>query len=148
LGQQAATGALAGAAVLLHCCEHGSFEELSLPAGARTVRVRTKADRPGWVEGAEVAVCALTGAGLERLRRLIADAATLPRGGGAAVVVARHTAALGEALASLDRVDAAAPAELTAHHLRGALDALGRVSGAVPPDEVIGRIFASFCIGK
>ncbi|HYD01593.1 MAG TPA: GTPase [Phycisphaerales bacterium] len=148
LGQRAAAEALATAAVRLHCCDQGSFDELALSEGTRTVRVRTKADRPGWVEGAEVAVCALTGAGLDRLRRLILEAASASRGAVTGAVVARHALALGRALEALDRIDVEAPAELTAHHLRAALDAFGEVSGAVPPDEVIGRIFASFCIGK
>ena len=28
------------------------------------------------------------------------------------------------------------------------LDRLGEVSGAIPPDDVLGRLFSSFCIGK
>jgi len=40
------------------------------------------------------------------------------------------------------------PAELVAHHLRGALDALATIGGRIEPDEVLGRIYASFCIGK
>jgi tRNA modification GTPase len=39
-------------------------------------------------------------------------------------------------------------AELIALELREALDALGRVLGQVTPDDVLGRVFASFCIGK
>lgn len=149
LGQSAALAALAEATVHIQCCEAGRFEDLPQPpTHTRTVRVRTKADRPGWVEGAEVAVCALTGAGLEQLRRLIAGAA----GGGSnqsgSTVVARHARALNAARESLARVNPQGPAELTAHHLRAALDALGEISGAIPPDEVIGRVFASFCIGK
>jgi tRNA modification GTPase len=38
--------------------------------------------------------------------------------------------------------------ELAAAWLRTALDRLGEVSGAIPPDDVLGRIFARFCIGK
>jgi tRNA modification GTPase len=32
--------------------------------------------------------------------------------------------------------------------LREALDALGGVLGNVSPDDVLGRIFSTFCIGK
>jgi len=39
-------------------------------------------------------------------------------------------------------------AELIAGSLRGALDHLGSITGHIPPDEIIGRIFASFCVGK
>jgi tRNA modification GTPase len=39
-------------------------------------------------------------------------------------------------------------AELVAVELREALDALGEIVGQVSPDDVLGRIFAGFCIGK
>jgi tRNA modification GTPase len=38
--------------------------------------------------------------------------------------------------------------ELVAEELRGASVALGEIIGAESPDELLGRIFASFCIGK
>ncbi|MFT3683925.1 MAG: hypothetical protein QM783_03180 [Phycisphaerales bacterium] len=150
LGQQAAGAALAEASVVLLCCERGVF--VAPPAGAAhtaVVRVRTKSDRPGEVEGADVAVCSLTGGGLETLRRLIADAVIHvgPRRS-SGVVVARHARALRSAARALASVEAEGRAEVAAHHLRTALDALGGVSGAVTPDDVIGLVFARFCIGK
>ena len=39
-------------------------------------------------------------------------------------------------------------AEFLALELREALDALGAVLGRLTPDELLGRIFAGFCIGK
>ena len=38
--------------------------------------------------------------------------------------------------------------EVAAEELRLAVDALGRVAGIVDPEEVLGAIFAEFCIGK
>jgi tRNA modification GTPase len=38
--------------------------------------------------------------------------------------------------------------ELAAAGLREALDHLGRITGEVSPDDVLGRVFATFCIGK
>jgi tRNA modification GTPase len=38
--------------------------------------------------------------------------------------------------------------ELLAAELRRALDLLGGITGAISPDEIIGRIFSRFCIGK
>ncbi len=38
--------------------------------------------------------------------------------------------------------------ELIALSLRLALDDLGRITGAISPDEILGRIFSTFCIGK
>jgi tRNA modification GTPase len=39
-------------------------------------------------------------------------------------------------------------AELIAADLREALDSLGGILGQITPDDVLGRIFSSFCIGK
>ena len=38
--------------------------------------------------------------------------------------------------------------ELLAAELRRALDLLGQITGTISPDEVLGRIFSQFCIGK
>ena len=38
--------------------------------------------------------------------------------------------------------------ELVAGELRDALDALGQIAGRIDPDQIIGRVFASFCVGK
>jgi len=75
-------------------------------------------------------------------------------GSGEAVTIsrARHRDALGRARA---RVAAALKAngerletELIALDMRLALDALGEVIGQLTPDDILGRIFAEFCIGK
>lgn len=39
-------------------------------------------------------------------------------------------------------------AELLAFELREALNAIGAITGTVAPDDLLGRIFANFCIGK
>ncbi len=38
--------------------------------------------------------------------------------------------------------------ELVAATLRAALDDLGRLAGNVTPDDVLGRVFSTFCVGK
>lgn len=38
--------------------------------------------------------------------------------------------------------------ELLAEDLRSAQDALGEITGAMTPDDLLGKIFSSFCIGK
>jgi len=38
--------------------------------------------------------------------------------------------------------------ELLALEIREALDALGQILGRLSPDDLLGRIFSSFCIGK
>jgi tRNA modification GTPase len=115
--------------------------------------VKTKADLPGSAE--PQAVSARTGLGMERLRDEL-DRLAFGRAasGNALALNARHLAAIAEARAALSRATeisgsgAGAGAELVALELRDALDALGRVLGQVTPDDVLGRVFATFCIGK
>ncbi len=109
------------------------------------------ADRP-----TAIAVSSVTGVGLDELRRALAQAAfgRLIQLGDVEPVVtrARHRQALEVALAELDGfhqarrtgVDAAAAAT----HLQAAVGALDDLIGVVTPDDVLDRVFASFCVGK
>lgn len=67
-------------------------------------------------------------------------------------VNARHAHALNGALealeAALQKLRAAAPAELQASDLRTALLALGDIAGRVDNERVLDELFATFCIGK
>jgi len=47
-----------------------------------------------------------------------------------------------------DSVDVSDAAELVAVELRAALAALGQISGQVVTEEILGRIFQRFCVGK
>ncbi len=95
---------------------------------------------------------AVTGEGLDDLRRRIAArAGHAEEGGGTFSARARHVEALQRASSNLDtaaRQLAARQGELAAFELREAQRALGEVVGDVSSDELLGRIFASFCIGK
>ena len=110
--------------------------------------VRTKADLTN--DAADVS--ALTGTGLDALRTRIADLAFAAATGDALALTARHHAGLDAALQALAdarllaSIDAGA--ELVAHALRRALDALGGVVGLVSPDDLLSRVFSRFCIGK
>ncbi|MBX3376093.1 MAG: 50S ribosome-binding GTPase [Phycisphaeraceae bacterium] len=144
MAQDAAAGAIASADAVLHCDPAGRFPVLA--TRGVVIRVRTKADQPGEdAIGQAVPVCALDGWNLGVLRRAIAESASAATG--SAEVIPRHARALREAALRL-REACAAEAELAASSLRQALDALGEVTGRISPDDVIGRIFATFCIGK
>jgi len=113
-------------------------------------------DRPTARPPDRLGVSAVTGEGLAELRRRLAETAfgrLLALGDVEPVVTrARHRAALERALTEVEAfrvarasgVDAAA----TATHLRAAMGALDDLIGVVTPDDVLDRVFASFCVGK
>jgi len=134
------------------------FAERSIaPADDRCILVRTMADLPlptgNRADGGKrgMPVCAIDGRNIRALRRAIAD---LAFGSGASSAIAgvapRHTRSL---LRCADSLRAAADAtaagdELVAQELRAALDAIGELVGRVESDDVLARVFSSFCIGK
>jgi tRNA modification GTPase len=115
--------------------------------------VWTKADLlPGPLGSDGLAVSGTTGAGLAELREKLGEAAFSAVGGGEALALsARHREWISAALSGLAAAGHEAlqnRPELFALHLREALDSLGTILGVVTPDEVLGRIFGQFCIGK
>jgi len=150
---------IAQADVVVWCDPSGRFDEgsIMLPIGTPTIRVRTKSDLPGVeTRAADLSVCALESGNLGPLRRAIGDAASARTGTGVGAFVPRHRRAMREAvegireaLLSLD-ADASfiAMPELVASGMRSALDALGELTGEVTPDDVLGRVFSGFCVGK
>ena len=61
----------------------------------------------------------------------------------------RHAALLSEAIARLESAQAMAEdPELAAEDVRLAARALDRITGRIGPEDVLDRIFSTFCIGK
>jgi tRNA modification GTPase len=123
----------------------------ALPAA---ILVATKADLaapPGMLAGRPVlATSARTGSGLGQLKAALAAAAARQAGlaGAPLLTRARHRAALTEAVARLGEAAAAPLPELAAEAYRGAVLALGRLTGRVGIEEILDVVFADFCIGK
>ncbi len=144
---------LAEASVIVHCDPSGVFMQLPIETDARIIRLRTKCDLPGSAGSAELGVCAIDGYNLAALREAIADSAI-----GARDATPRRRRAMAGALRAIDETletiahdeadRSVASEELVASALREALDALGELAGNVTADEVIGRVFAGFCVGK
>jgi len=155
--QVRARDALARADAVVHCDPRGRFGvgALDPPASVPVLRVRTKADLPGRHAG-DIEVCAMDGWHLDTLRRGIADIALRAPGASCSVALARHAREIALAVEQIAGAEGAidpdahalAEPELVADRLRAALDQLEHVLGRVTPDEVIGRIFATFCVGK
>jgi len=97
-------------------------------------------------------ISAKTGEGIEALVALLqARAAGLAAASAASPLLtrARHRVELEAALAALLRFgDPLLSAELKAEELRIAARHLGRLTGRIDVEEVLGAIFAEFCIGK
>ncbi len=122
----------------------------------RYVLVGNKCDLPLRAELPEgcVRVSALTGEGVEALRRRILE--TLAPGEiqleAGFITSLRHEQALREAQGALERTRAAVaeriPHEVLLVELYGALQAVDTITGATTADDILNRIFATFCIGK
>ncbi|RVT99490.1 tRNA uridine-5-carboxymethylaminomethyl(34) synthesis GTPase MnmE [Rhodovarius crocodyli] len=95
------------------------------------------------------AVSARSGMGLAQLRAALEDAVRASAGVAmeAGLTRPRHRAALADAVAALDTLENPLP-ELRAEALRGALAAMGRLTGRVGVEAVLDRVFSEFCIGK
>ena len=93
-----------------------------------------------------------TGAGLEWFRNTLSRLAVQSRDGSGVVLNARHVAAIREShdrlAAARDGFESGSGEELAAMDLRAALNALGSVLGDVTPDDILGRVFSTFCVGK
>ena len=150
--QQRARAALASADLVVLVQEMDDIAppvEIDRPVD---LTVRTKADLHRFSAHSDgIVVSAVTGVGLDDLRAQLDRLAFGDRGESVALALnTRHLQAIDEARAALDRARGAAQsgAELAALELREALDALGRILGSVTPDDLLGRIFSRFCIGK
>jgi tRNA modification GTPase len=102
---------------------------------------------------AGLVVSGLTGKGVPELLVRIGDILQERVGSAGALVRERHRTAVNTAIAALAeaRGEVVRPdsrVELAAEHLRAAVRALDSLIGRVDVDDLLGEIFASFCIGK
>lgn len=98
-------------------------------------------------------ISAKTGQGMDTLRHCIREAAgASDRSDGSFSARQRHVDALKRAGRHLEtgRAEflASGSGELLAEELRLAQKALGEITGEMLPDDLLGEIFSSFCIGK
>ena len=115
------------------------------------VTVWTKADlSPASGEG--IAVSAVTGEGLRDLHDALAARLARDLSGAdfPAVTRERHRRRVSEAAAMVQaaRSHLTTAPELAGDDLRRAADALGRVTGAIGVEDILGEVFSTFCIGK
>ena len=170
IGIEVARRYLSTADLVLFCAEAGRALEADERAfldsvdAARLVLVRTKADEHAGAAVAEdaspalpaVTVSTVTGEGIPALRDALlrkAFGGILGDPGEAPLVTReRHARALraarDETSAFLDAMADGVPMEFAATHLRAAAGALEDLVGVVSVDDVLDRVFGSFCVGK
>jgi len=130
-----------------------------IPAEVPVIVLRNKIDISGDAPGPSVDdprtlnISAKTGAGVHDLRETIRKLAGYKDlGEGAFTARRRHVAAIAAAAEHFQRGRDALrkdrAGELFAEDLRLAHEALGEVTGAFSSDDLLGRIFSTFCIGK
>jgi tRNA modification GTPase len=133
-----------------------------LPPDAPLTVIRNKVDLTAEPTGIEeptadaapvVRIAAKSSGGLEVLRDHLKQCmgfASTTEGG--FIARRRHLDALERAQVSLwqgqDQLQGYGAGELLAEDLRAAQDSLGEITGAMTPDDLLGKIFSSFCIGK
>jgi tRNA modification GTPase len=125
-----------------------------LPPGVPVTVVHNKIDLTGDAPGIrdkEIWLSAATGEGIDALRQRIRELAGY-EGGGTFTARRRHVRALEAAVAHFATgrralLDSRA-GELLAEELRLSQRALGEITGEVTADDLLGRIFSEFCIGK
>jgi tRNA modification GTPase len=162
LGLEVSARWLARAQVVLICGENGAaLRAASVAVGGggpgRKLLVRTKADLHAEDVPGAVAVSALSGVGLTELREAIAavvrEAYPEPAEDQPVVTRARHVTAIAAARAEVEAFREAwehdaLPATVVATHLRAAIYALDELTGGIDIEDVLERVFRTFCVGK
>lgn len=123
-------------------------------AWAQADRAQAAAAPRAPAEAELVVLSARTGHGLDALARAVRErlAASAAEPGSERALGLRHREALRRAAERLDEalavLEGGAPLDQLASLLREASDELGAIDGRTSPEELLGRIFARFCIGK
>ena len=111
-------------------------------------QIKPAVSEDGWL------VSAKTGEGLELLKaELLRVAGWQPEAEGGILARKRHLEALSEAEDFIQKAleqlkNGASYIELAAEEMRLAQDALSKITGEFLPDDLLGKIFSTFCIGK
>jgi len=126
---------------------------VEVPGAASALRIGTKLDlNSGEFGPYDLAISTVSGAGIDLLlceietrareKVSVAESGVVP-------TRQRHVDLLRSAIAGLsDALDDEKQLELRAEGLRIASEDVGRVSGAIDTEEILGAIFSTFCIGK
>lgn len=117
-------------------------------------RIGTKVDLAGSITAAgyDLVISTRTGAGLDRLVKLLTERAEAAAGSLSDPLPTRrrHIELLGETTKEINAAiqERTAPLEVRAEYLRRASYSLGRITGDVDVEDILDVVFSQFCIGK
>ena len=121
-------------------------------ADEEVVNTKNTTNRGKKIEVATIS--AKTGQGIDKVRHILAESQKnlIDSGEETLVTNQRHVQALTDSRTSLLRVReglaSGLPTDLAAQDIREAIYHIGSIVGEISTDEVLGNIFANFCIGK
>ena len=152
-GMSRARARAAAADLVLWLGEGSAGLEPAVSTPGEVWTVTTKIDLRGEsAHAGNFAISARTGAGLDHLLSALQSFANERLAGGETALITRlrHRLALEEARGRLAPILESddADLELVAEDLRAAISALSALVGRIDVEEVLGSIFARFCIGK
>lgn len=145
---------LSRADLALHVFDASLAKPAETESGVIVLNKTDLGEHPSWASVEAVRVSCLKGEGIEAL----AEAIVTRVSGGAAqrdwslAINARHADCLrraqGFGAAARTALSEGLSPEFVAEELRGALDAVGEIVGKTDSEEILGKIFSTFCIGK
>lgn len=123
---------------------------LDLGPGGNVVNRIDESGEAAGVRNNQAYISARTGAGLPELEAWLSDwaAGQLPAGEPPAITTARQQHLVNEAFLAVKSALSQQDPVLAAEDLRTAAHALGRLSGRIDAEVILGAIFSRFCIGK
>jgi tRNA modification GTPase len=166
LGVQVSERYLSRAHVILACAESTSGVQktvitIAAKSVAPVIKVRTKMDLVSSgdeeCDPSQISVSANTGHGLQDLLdaidQIIASTYGQPATDIPMLTTARHERAIRRALSELEDFEKSwreevLPAPVASVHLRTAVSELEELIGAVDLEDVLDRVFSTFCVGK
>ena len=138
--------------VVLHLADCNSQQSaVPISSCGEVIRVGTKSDLGGHGSGCfHVMISTVSGEGISELLALLeARAMNLVGAIGVAPSQERHVALLRVAAAHMkNAITGDLPIEVAAEELRLASDSIGRITGDIDVEDLLGAVFANFCIGK
>jgi len=140
--------------LLVLCHSADGIERVSLDSlpDVPVMRIITRSDSAITKQWEDPACSSVTGEGIEEVLAQLADRVVKLANRRGAPHLARSKEQLEKLVGRLRAAHAIAlhddGAELVALELRHALDSLGEIAGTVSSDDLLGRVFSRFCIGK